>query len=380
MGEQLKFLESKLNSLITFGQSVSRETELAILSQKISSQVTEMLGCERCLLFIIDRETDELFTKLTVGGQKTEIRIPCGKGIVGKCIKEDALINISDADKDSSYRRELDMLTGMFSRNLMVIPLYDIRGEAIGALEATNKIKGAFNSSDESMLKFISTFASSAAANSILYNSLKESRLETIYRMATIAEFRDQGDTAVHLTHISGYSVILAQAMNLPESEIEIIKAASPLHDIGKVAIPDTVLLKPGKLTEEEFNKMKEHTTFGAQMLNNAKTDLLKSAEVIALNHHEKFNGHGYPKGLCGKEIPLIARIVSVADVFDALCSKRVYKPAWEPEKARELIMSESGQSFDPEVVNAFMHSYSDIMKLYQSRADRQLSLKRVLR
>jgi putative two-component system response regulator len=153
--------------------------------------------------------------------------------------------------------------------------------------------------------------------------------------------------------------------MGLPEREIENIRYASPLHDIGKVGIADAILLKPGKLTPAEFEEMKKHTIYGAKILCNAESSLLQTACKVAASHHEKFDGTGYPAGLKGDHIPVYARIVSVADVFDALCMPRVYKPKWDTDKAREYILAGRGKAFDPAMVEAFERVYDDILKIY---------------
>jgi putative two-component system response regulator len=140
------------------------------------------------------------------------------------------------------------------------------------------------------------------------------------------------------------------------------------LHDIGKVAIPDNILLKPGKLTEEEFSKMKTHTFFGGKILEGAKSNLLRMAHKMSLFHHEKYNGNGYPFGLTGSKIPAEARIVAVADVFDALCMTRVYKKAWAFQDAVNFITEHSGSDFDPEVVDSFTKMLPQIKPLYQAQ------------
>jgi response regulator RpfG family c-di-GMP phosphodiesterase len=162
---------------------------------------------------------------------------------------------------------------------------------------------------------------------------------------------------------------LIARAIGLDEKKIDDIKYASPLHDIGKVAISDSILLKPAKLTDEEFEEMKKHTLYGAKILSNAKSHLLQIACRIAQSHHEKYDGNGYPYKLKGEQIPIEAKIVSVADVFDALCMTRVYKPSWEPSRAREYILSERGKSFDPLVVDAFDSVYDKILEL-QKKSD----------
>ena len=217
-----------------------------------------------------------------------------------------------------------------------------------------NKLKGSFNEEDEGFLRILSTIAASAIENAQLYENLRKSHLETIYRMAMVAEYRDQQDTATHLRRISKYTALVASQLGLSYDLVEDLRYASPLHDIGKVAIPDAILLKPGKLTPDEYEEMKKHPLYGARMLENAESRLLQLARNIALAHHEHWDGTGYPQGLKVDEIPLDARIFSVVDVFDALTTRRVYKGAWSIGDTFTYMNEQSGRLFDPGVVDAF--------------------------
>ena len=183
---------------------------------------------------------------------------------------------------------------------------------------------------------------------------LEHTRLEVLERLAIAAEYRDD-DTRDHTRRVGHSASLMAQAMGLTPFEVDTIKRASPLHDLGKIGVPDSVLLKPGKLTNEEFEIIKTHSRIGAEILEGSEYHLLEMAKDIAIAHHEKFDGTGYPNGLRGEEIPLPARIVSVADVFDALTHERCYKPAWPVEDAVTEIVSQSGRQFDPNVVEAFV-------------------------
>ena len=360
-------LENRLRMLVNFGGVVSKETNLTKLLEIIAEQVKAIISCDRCSVFILDRRTNELWSKVALGLQHTEIRVPAGRGIAGHVAASGLTINIPDAYTDSRFDRDLDRLTGYRTRSILAVPLKNVGGHIIGVFEAMNKNGAAFDAEDEGMLQFLSSMAASAVENAQLYESLSKSQLETIYRLAVTAEYRDQHDTAIHLRHISEYSALIAQGLGLPEREIENIRYSSPLHDIGKVGIADAILLKPGKLTAEEFEEMKKHTVYGAKILCNAESSLLQVACKVAASHHEKYDGTGYPAHLKGDQIPVYARIVSVADVFDALCMQRVYKPKWEPEKARQYINEESGRSFDPAVVEAFEKVYGDILKMQLS-------------
>lgn len=358
-------LETRLRLLVNFGGVVSKETNLAKLLELIAEQVKTIINCDRCNVFILDRYTNELWSKVALGMQHTEIRVPFGKGIAGHVASSGQTINIQDAYQDLRFNHDLDRLTGYRTRSILAVPLRNVGGHIIGVFEATNKTGSAFNVDDEGILQLISSLAASGIENAQLYESLSKSQFETIYRLAVTAEYRDQHDTAIHLRHISEYSALIAQGLGLPEREVENIRYSSPLHDIGKVGISDAILLKPGKLTADEFEEMKKHTIYGAKILSNAESSLLQIACKVAASHHEKFDGTGYPARLKGEQIPVYARVVSVADVFDALCMQRVYKPKWDPEKARQYINEESGRSFDPAVVDAFEKVYGDILKTH---------------
>jgi putative two-component system response regulator len=183
---------------------------------------------------------------------------------------------------------------------------------------------------------------------------LEQSQLETLERLARAAEFRDD-DTGQHTYRVGHLSALLAEGLGLAEHRVEAIRRAAPLHDIGKIGIPDHILLKPGRLTPEEFDLIKTHTTIGAALLQESQSALARLAERIALTHHERWDGTGYPHRLKGEEIPIEGRIVAIVDVFDALTHERPYKKAWPVEAAIAEIKSQSGRQFDPAVVKAFL-------------------------
>ena len=178
---------------------------------------------------------------------------------------------------------------------------------------------------------------------------LQETQLEIIERLALAAEFRDD-ETGRHTERVGKIAALLAARLGLPEDEVFLIRRAAPLHDVGKIGIPDTILRKPGPLTGAEFRTMQEHTTIGARILSGGRSHVVALAEEIALSHHEHWDGMGYPRGLAGESIPLVGRLVMVADVFDALSSDRVYRAAWPPEQVLAYIEQYAGQRFDPTV------------------------------
>jgi two-component system response regulator RpfG len=193
---------------------------------------------------------------------------------------------------------------------------------------------------------------------------IKSREKETLMRLARAGEYKDF-DTAMHLQRMSLYSKALAEKIGLSEEEVEIIELASPLHDIGKIGIPDSILLKKGKLDDAEWKQMRKHPLIGYEILQDSPSKYLQKGSEIALAHHERFDGTGYPYSLKGTDIPLSARIVAIADVFDALTSVRPYKEAWSIDKALEYVSNESGKHFDPELVTAMLSMRTLLEKIH---------------
>jgi putative two-component system response regulator len=191
--------------------------------------------------------------------------------------------------------------------------------------------------------------------------ALRAREQEALSCLACAAEFRDP-ETYEHLLRMSHYSESIARRLGLPASECELILQAARLHDVGKIAMPDHILLKPGALTEEEQRIMKSHTVLGHQMLSASASPILRAGAQIALSHHERFDGSGYPAGLAGDAIPLHSRIVAVADVFDALTSMRSYKETWRVDRAARYIYETSGSQFDPACVGAFFDGWAEVL------------------
>ncbi len=197
----------------------------------------------------------------------------------------------------------------------------------------------------------------------IAHAELQDAYLDTINRLAIAAEFKDE-DTGDHIIRMSRYCALIAEKMEMPDEDVQKILYASPMHDIGKIGIPDNILLKPGRLTDEEFEVIKTHTTIGASILAKAKADVLKLAQEIAMTHHEKWNGKGYPHGLSRTDIPMAGRIVGIADTFDALTSQRPYKKPYPVEIAIDIIKKERGEHFDPDVVDVFLANIDAVIDI----------------
>jgi putative two-component system response regulator len=202
---------------------------------------------------------------------------------------------------------------------------------------------------------------------------IKLASLDTVYRLARAAEYRD-ADTGAHIERIGRCSAAIARQMGSEGDEVENMLYAAPMHDVGKIAVPDRILLKPGSLDADEWEIMKKHTTIGSELLKGSDADFIRLAEVIALNHHEKWDGSGYPRGLRGSAIPLAGRIVAIADVFDALTSARPYKEPFPVAESLDIVGKQSGVHFDPEVVNAFFVVQDEILAIRDEYRDEEES------
>jgi putative two-component system response regulator len=201
---------------------------------------------------------------------------------------------------------------------------------------------------------------------------LQETQLEIVHRLARAAEYRDN-ETGTHIVRMSHFAVVLGRACGMSESECDVLFHATPMHDVGKLGIPDRILLKPGKLDPEEFEIMKQHTVIGSRLLSNSHSPILQMGEIIALTHHEKWDGSGYPNRLKGEDIPLPGRICALADVFDALSSKRCYKQAWPIEKTLAELQSSSGKHFDPHLVTLFNELLPVLLDIQRTHSDSEI-------
>ena len=234
-----------------------------------------------------------------------------------------------------------------------IAEVYKSEREKREALEAVN----------QQMVKYAADLNMTLCELKAVNQELQEAYIDTIHRLVLAAEYKDE-DTGNHIKRISRYSALIAKKLGLSASEVQDILYASPMHDVGKVGVPDSMLIKPGRLTEQEFECIKAHTIIGADILANSRGKILRIAEQIAISHHEKWNGKGYPHGLLKERIPIVGRIVGLVDVFDALTSRRPYKDPYPVEVACDMIKKESGQHFDPDLVDVFMDNIDGILSI----------------
>ncbi len=299
--------------------------------------------------------------------------------VAGYCALKKKSLNIKDVsnipDKyPFTYNDYWDKSFGYTTFSMLNIPLVFQNGEVIGVLQLINSISDEnkyveFSKRYEKVVGALSSYAAVSIYNTRLNNQLKQSYLESIVRLGVASEYRDK-ETFAHLFRMSEITYIIAKAYGYNEEDAINLKYAAIMHDVGKLGIPDAILHKPGKLTSEERLVMEKHTTIGANILRGSVSDLLKMAAKIALTHHEKWNGCGYPIGLIGPQIPIEGRIVAIADVYDALSSKRVYKPKFSKEKVIDIMKSENWKSFDPEIFKIFISEFQKIYNISEKYED----------
>jgi response regulator RpfG family c-di-GMP phosphodiesterase len=203
----------------------------------------------------------------------------------------------------------------------------------------------------------------------LLQEEIEATQRETIFTFAEFGELRSK-ETGQHVKRVAEFSHLFAIKSGMSADKAELLKLAAPMHDIGKIAIPDSILHKPGKLTPEEWTEMKTHTTLGYEILKHSERRLLKAAAIVANEHHEKWDGSGYPNGIKGEKIHVYGRITAMADVFDALCNSRVYKPAWELDRIISLFKAEKGLQFEPKLVQVFLQNIDELVKIKETYKD----------
>jgi HD-GYP domain-containing protein (c-di-GMP phosphodiesterase class II) len=247
------------------------------------------------------------------------------------------------------------------------VPMLDHRDRVLGVLQLINATVGgdvvAFDPEREDLVRSMASQAAVAVNNARLTAEIKKVHLDTIVRLSVAAEYKDK-DTARHVQRVSEYSATLARKLGWDADQVELVRYSAPMHDVGKIGIADAILLKPGRLTDEERTAMQQHTVIGGRILAGSDSPILQMSEVVAMNHHEKWDGSGYPAGLAGEAIPQVGRIVAVTDVFDALSSKRVYKGAMGIEETMDILHKDSGSHFDPGCVEAFSQILDEVLSI----------------
>ncbi len=268
--------------------------------------------------------------------------------------------------------RDFEARTGYRVQSILAVPIQvagpQRRGLCVGVLELFNCLDGgqivSFPDCDSSGLKALASMAGMTIANIRLQEEVSQAQMDAIVCLSAAAEHRDD-DTAEHVRRVSHTSGMLARLAGLEDGQVELIQMASPLHDVGKIGIADSILRKPGPLTPDERKVMETHTHIGARILASSDSRLMRLARQIALTHHERWDGLGYPEKLVGADIPIAGRIVCIADVFDALLSKRCYKPAYSVDETLDVVRGACGKHFDPALGQMLLENLDQILQPY---------------
>ena len=364
-----KEANSTLISLLKIGRLVSAETNLDSLLETLASETAKALNADRCTVFLLDKVNNELWSKVATGMGSEEIRFPATKGLAGHAAMTGNTINIQDTYNDERFNKDIDSKTGYVTRNVLCMPIRNMKHEIMGVFQVLNKKDGAFTKKDEEILIALGSSAGIALENTRLFNykqkMLEDQRLLFSSFIDTLAASIDARDkiTSGHSRRVTMYSDLICQILNVSEEDKDVIKHAAILHDIGKIGIRDSVLQKEGKLTPEEYEHIQQHAYITHEILSKIYLSN-KYAQVadIAASHHEKFDGSGYFKNLKGEAIPFGGRILAVADVFDAITSKRHYRDKMPILNALNIIIEGAGSHFDPQIVEAFMSIRCDKM------------------
>jgi HD-GYP domain-containing protein (c-di-GMP phosphodiesterase class II) len=412
-GYKMRNHNETLQQLLDFGLDISQIKDIDFLLEKILSEARRFTNCDAGTIYI--KEGNVIASRYsqndTINAQMASHRKSVYSNIIIKVDNSSIAgyvaatgnqLNIPDVyqldvNLPYSFNNSFDDLTGYRTTSQLVLPLTSMRRETVGVLQLINAKDAngtvtAFDGNDESGISY---FAVTAA------NAIERAKMtrEIILRMNRMAELRDPKETGPHVNRVAAYSVALyegwAARKGLEQDEIDrnrdILRMAAMLHDVGKVAISDNILKKPGRFTPEEFDIMKLHTVYGARLFPDLYSELDESAVAVALNHHERWDGNGYPghinldtlkplpgyekedgtaRGKKGEEIPLFGRIVAIADVYDALSNRRCYKDAWDPTAVLDELRKDAGTVFDPELMDVFLDSIDTIRQISKQFPD----------
>lgn len=372
-----------LVSLVKISRSITALTDIDELLRVIAEETKNAIQADRCTVFLWDKDSDELWSKVALGlDSSKEIRFPADKGLAGYVVKTGESLNIADAYNDKRFNPEVDLKTGYRTKTILCMPITNNNREIIGAFQVLNKIDGVFTKNDEDLLVAIGGSASIALENAQLFDKqlqmYHEQKLLFDSFIDTLAMSIDARDkiTAGHSTRVRMYSTLLAQEINMPPKEIALLEKAAILHDIGKIGIRDSVLQKDGKLTDEEYKHIQEHVRITHNILN--RIYMSKDFRIItemACSHHEKWDGTGYYRHLKGEEITLGGRILAVADVFDAITSKRHYRDKMPIVNVIDILMKGAGSHFEKSLVDTFLSiSLNKIIKVFLSESNGKIA------
>jgi len=359
--EEIERRNRRLTRLVELSVNLNSTLDLDALLQLVTATASELLECEAASILLYDEKQARLFFAAATGSDPkklAEIPVPLDMSLAGTIFRENRPVVRNDAGQDAGHYSLVSEHVNFHVRSLVGVPML-IKERVIGVLEAVNKREGLFGEQDEAILSVTASHAAIAIGNAQLFREVERSNTDlrlaydaTIAGWSRALDLRDH-DTEGHTQRVADMTVRLARAFGLGEQAIVQIRRGALLHDMGKLGVPDAILLKPGRLTTAERKLMLRHPQYAYEML--SPIAYLSLALDIPRCHHEKWDGTGYPRGLAGEEIPLAARLFAVVDVWDALSNNRPYRKRWPQKKTLDYIRGQSGKHFDPRVVDVFL-------------------------
>lgn len=348
----------RFNTLLQVSREITQINDLHELLQVIMESAKKVMRADASSLFLLDKKANELYIETAQGeaGDKIKtIRLPVGKGIAGWVAQKGKPQLVKDAYEDNRFNPEYDRKTGYRTKSIVCVPL-EYKRQTTGVIQIINALdKEYFEDDDVDYMLALAGQAAVAIENARLLQSNKELFLNVVMALVKVIDSRHKF-FAGHSVRVSSISVAIARELGLPPGEIEKVQISGFLHDIGRLQIPDGILVKAGKLNEQEMKAIKMQPLFGAKIIQGIK--MLDYAVPAILYHMEYYNGKGYPKGLKGEQIPLLSKILGVASAFDAMCSPRPYRKPMDPKSARGKVNTLAGSQFDPLVVKAFTKAF----------------------
>ncbi len=363
MQEELDRLRP-LSGLYRVVKAMATERRLDSLLDTITRETQAMLKADRCSVFVVERFTepggstsDELWTYVAQGLEGfRKLRVPLnGTSIVAYCARSAEVINIPDAYEDERFDPDVDKQTGYRTRSVLCVPMTNRSGNVIGVFQVLNKKDGPFTSEDEDWLEGLAAVAAGLIEQAQAYEEIEHFVDNTLSVLAQTIDKRDPL-TSGHSHRVMKYSKLLGQSMAIPDADIDVLHYSALMHDYGKIGVPERILWKEGRLTPEEYAEVQKHASLTFELLSQLRfTRRLQDVPYIASCHHEKMDGTGYYRGLKGDSIPFLARIIAVADVFDALTSKRHYRNRMPIDKVFEILNSGKDNHFEGRLVDTFL-------------------------
>ncbi len=348
----------EISELMEISGILNSSLDTTAIREKAITVITKLLNCEVASLLLVDEETDELYFEVALGekGDRVkETRLKSGEGIAGWVAVHNQPLLIDDVKTDPRHSRRFDERSKFETRNMICVPMV-IKQKVVGVLQAINKLEnGGFSQTDLDLFISLSHEVAIAVDNARLYNELRETFYQTAEALADAIEKRDPY-TGNHTRRVMHYSMAISRFLDLTDAEVENLRLAAILHDIGKIGVEDCVLRKDSELNDEEYLKIIRHPEIGVDILGHIRR--LDGVIPGMKSHHERMDGNGYPDKIVGGDIPLIARIIAVADTFDAMTTDRPYRAALADREAMEELKRFAGSQFDRNVVNAFIRSY----------------------